>query len=100
MPACGTVWGLSALLKGFDKHKVSVDLEEALHMFSGRFVLHTGICVLPHHIIDRLHYIHHLLQREGEGKRARDDTGYTSTVQDLSITLQFEIDGQFKNCPF
>lgn len=45
---------------------VDFDLEEALYMFSWRFVLHCRICVLPHHVIDGSHDVKHLLQSEGQ----------------------------------
>ncbi len=52
---------------------VEFDLEEALHVFSWSIVLHSGVCVLPHHVIDRPHDVQHLLQREGQqGKNVED----------------------------
>lgn len=44
----------------------TVDLKEALHVFSRNVVLHRGVCVLPHHVIDGLHDVKHLLEREGQ----------------------------------
>lgn len=40
---------------------VLFDLEEALHMFSWGIVLHGGVRVFPHHVIDGLHDVQHLL---------------------------------------
>lgn len=52
------------------------DLEEALHMFSGGIVLHSGVCVLPHHVIDGRHDVQHLLQSEVEkGENITEDSG-------------------------
>lgn len=43
------------------ENMVLFDLEEALHMFSWGIVLHGGVCVFPHHVIDGLHDVQHLL---------------------------------------
>lgn len=42
---------------------VAPDLEKALHVFSRGVILHRRICVLPHHVIDGLHDVQHLLKR-------------------------------------
>lgn len=42
------------------------DLEEALNVFSWSIVLHSGVCVLPHHVIDGPHDVHHLLECDGQ----------------------------------
>lgn len=42
-----------------------LDLKEAFHMFSGGIILHSGVCVLPHHVIDGCHNVQHLLQSGG-----------------------------------
>lgn len=41
-------------------------LEEAVDVLPGRAVLHAGVGVLPHHVIDGVHDVHHLLGRERE----------------------------------
>lgn len=41
------------------------DLEEALNVFSWSIILHSGVCVLPHHVIDGPHDVHHLLECDG-----------------------------------
>ena len=45
---------------------VAFDLEEALNVFSWSIVLHSGVCVLPHHVIDGPHDVHHLLECDGQ----------------------------------
>ena len=45
---------------------MDLNLEEAFHMVSGGIVLHSGVCVLPHHVIDGRHDVQHLLQSEGQ----------------------------------
>ena len=50
------------------------DLEEALHMISWGIILHSGVCVLPHHVIDGRHDVQHLLQSEGQkGENITED---------------------------
>ena len=52
---------------------VECDLEKALHMFSWSIVLHSGVRVLPHHVIDGLHDVQHLLKsEEQQGKNIED----------------------------
>lgn len=53
--------------------KQRLDLEEALHVFSRSVVLHCGICVLPHHVIDGFHDVQHLLESEGQLEKNTDD---------------------------
>ncbi len=35
-------------------------------MFSWSIILHSGVCILPHHVIDGLHDVQHLLESEGQ----------------------------------
>lgn len=46
-------------------------LEEAVNMLPGSIILHVGVGVFPHHVIDGVHDIRHLLDRQKGGKEAR-----------------------------
>lgn len=46
------------------KTAVFFNLEEGFHMISGGIILHRGVSVLPHHVVDRLHDVQHLLQKQ------------------------------------
>ena len=48
---------------------VEINLEEAFYMFSRGIVLHSGVCILPHHVIDGFHDVQHLLQRKGQSEK-------------------------------
>ncbi len=43
-------------------------LEEVVNVILGSAILHTGVGVLPHHVIDGVHDICHLLDRQKGGK--------------------------------
>lgn len=45
-------------------------LEEAVNMLPGSTILHIGVGVLPHHVIDGVHDVSHLLDRPKGGKEA------------------------------
>lgn len=41
-------------------------------MFSWNIVLHGGVCVLPHHVIDGPHDVQHLLDRTRTGQKSEN----------------------------
>lgn len=42
-------------------------LEEAVNMFLWSAVPHAGVSMLPHHVVDRVHYVCHLLNQKKRG---------------------------------
>lgn len=52
--------------RAYQNVKTGLNLEEALHVFPRSVVLHCGIRVLPHHVIDGCHDVQHLLKSQGE----------------------------------
>lgn len=44
-------------------------LKEAVNMLFRGTIFHVGVCILPHHVIDGVHYFCHLLEEQTEGKK-------------------------------
>ena len=44
-------------------------LEETVNMILGSTVLHAGVGILPHHVIDRVHDVCHLLDKKQGGNK-------------------------------
>lgn len=71
-------------------------LEEVVNMVPGSTILNVGVRILPHHVIDGVHNVCHLL----DGQRGEKETSETSPSPRAANTtlIQTEREGEwFKN---
>lgn len=65
-------------------------LEEAVDVLPGRAVLHAGVGVLPHHVVDGVHDVRHLLGRPKREKKKRKHHGCHVNTTRLSRDYERE----------
>lgn len=72
-------------------------------------IFHVGVCILPHHVIDGVHYFCHLLEEQTEGKKCEKDMScqcnkkkkkqavigwFTSLVMQPSLLISYRLKAQ------